>query len=71
MLARLWRLGGGGTAYVPRPCWRETSPSSCSMLSALRIVTRDTPKAAEKSCSVGIGASGRHSPSRTRCDSTV
>ena len=69
-LARLVRLGGG-SANVPRPCWRRISPSSCSMLSALRMVTRETPNDAANSCSVGIDASATHSPSRTRCDSTV
>ena len=45
--------------------------SSSSMLSALRIVTRDTPKEVAKFSSVGIGFSTGHSPSLTRWRSTV
>ena len=46
-------------AKVPRPRWRTMSPSSASRSSALRIVTRDTPKDCARSSSPGSGLGRR------------
>jgi len=45
---------GCGRGKVPRPRWRRTRPWRSSRSIALRIVTRETPKASARSSSLGI-----------------